>query len=157
NGTELTSNAILQWADDHKVAWHLYGACQDFVLQLFHLSSRSNFGWPLRAVRSSVAAGPRAAAWACSGRLLVQGSSISVTTTIPRGVRHEQRDHPRCKLVFGRSVIGTMMQSCASAAKLRAASPFYISAWRPCAKSGPATSDRYRSYAASSSQASNDS
>ena len=22
NGTELTSNAILQWADDHKVAWH---------------------------------------------------------------------------------------------------------------------------------------
>ena len=30
-----------------------------------------------------------------------------------------------------------MMQSCASAAKLRAASPFYISAWRPCAKSGP--------------------
>jgi putative transposase len=22
NGTELTSNAILQWADDHKVGWH---------------------------------------------------------------------------------------------------------------------------------------
>jgi putative transposase len=22
NGTELTSNGILQWADDHKVAWH---------------------------------------------------------------------------------------------------------------------------------------
>jgi putative transposase len=22
NGTELTSNAILQWADEHKVAWH---------------------------------------------------------------------------------------------------------------------------------------
>jgi putative transposase len=22
NGTELTSNAILQWADDHKVNWH---------------------------------------------------------------------------------------------------------------------------------------
>ena len=22
NGTELTSNAILQWADNHKVAWH---------------------------------------------------------------------------------------------------------------------------------------
>ena len=22
NGTELTSNAILQWADDHKLAWH---------------------------------------------------------------------------------------------------------------------------------------
>jgi transposase InsO family protein len=22
NGTDLTSNAILQWADDHKVAWH---------------------------------------------------------------------------------------------------------------------------------------
>jgi putative transposase len=22
NGTELTSNAILQWADDHKIAWH---------------------------------------------------------------------------------------------------------------------------------------
>jgi putative transposase len=22
NGTELTSNVILQWADDHKVAWH---------------------------------------------------------------------------------------------------------------------------------------
>jgi putative transposase len=23
NGTELTSNAILRWADDHTVAWHL--------------------------------------------------------------------------------------------------------------------------------------
>jgi putative transposase len=22
NGTELTSNAILQWADDHNIAWH---------------------------------------------------------------------------------------------------------------------------------------
>jgi putative transposase len=22
NGTELTSNAILRWADDHKIAWH---------------------------------------------------------------------------------------------------------------------------------------
>jgi putative transposase len=22
NGTELTSNAVLRWADDHKVAWH---------------------------------------------------------------------------------------------------------------------------------------
>jgi putative transposase len=22
NGTELTSNAVLQWADDHKVDWH---------------------------------------------------------------------------------------------------------------------------------------
>jgi transposase InsO family protein len=22
NGTELTSNAFLQWADDHKVDWH---------------------------------------------------------------------------------------------------------------------------------------
>ena len=22
HGTELTSNAILQWADDHQVAWH---------------------------------------------------------------------------------------------------------------------------------------
>ena len=22
NGTELTSNAILQWSDDHNVAWH---------------------------------------------------------------------------------------------------------------------------------------
>jgi transposase InsO family protein len=26
NGTELTSNAILQWADDHKVAWYYIAA-----------------------------------------------------------------------------------------------------------------------------------
>jgi putative transposase len=25
NGTELTSNAILRWADDHKVEWHYIG------------------------------------------------------------------------------------------------------------------------------------
>ena len=28
NGTELTSNAILRWADDNKVAWHYIGAGQ---------------------------------------------------------------------------------------------------------------------------------
>jgi hypothetical protein len=41
----------------------------------------------------------------------------------PRGVRHQARTS-RHKLVFGRSVrIGTMMQSCASAAKLRDGGP----------------------------------
>ena len=41
----------------------------------------------------------------------------------PRGARHQARAS-RHKLVFGRSVrIGTMMQSCASAAKLRGGGP----------------------------------
>ena len=45
------------------------------------------------------------------------------TTTIPRGARHQAR-RSRCKLVFGRPVrIATMMQSCASAAKLRGGGP----------------------------------
>src|SRR5262247_4617604 len=44
-------------------------------------------------------------------------------TTIPRGARHQARA-PRHKLVFGRSArIATMMQSCASAAKLRGGGP----------------------------------
>ena len=49
----------------------------------------------------------------------------------------------RRTLVFGRSVwILTMMQSCASAAKLRAAGPFSPSASVPCQLPVPATSDR---------------
>ena len=49
----------------------------------------------------------------------------------------------RRKLVCGRSVrILTMMQSCASAAKLRAAGPFSSSASVPCQLPVPATSDR---------------
>ena len=47
------------------------------------------------------------------------------------------------KLVCGRSVwILTMMQSCASAAKLRAAGPFSPSAFVPRLRPVPATSDR---------------
>src|SRR5215468_4409826 len=47
------------------------------------------------------------------------------------------------KLVCGRSVwILTMMQSCASAAKLRAAGPFSPSASVPRLRPVPATSDR---------------
>ena len=47
------------------------------------------------------------------------------------------------KLVYGRSVwILTMMQSCASAAKLRAAGPFSPSALVPRLRPVPATSDR---------------
>jgi hypothetical protein len=50
----------------------------------------------------------------------------------PRGARHG-RASSRDKLVYGRSVwILTMMQSCASAAKLRAAGPFFQSASVPC-------------------------
>src|SRR5712692_1815500 len=49
----------------------------------------------------------------------------------------------RHKLVYGRSVrILTMMQSCASAVKLRAAGPFSPSASVPCLLPVPATSDR---------------
>jgi hypothetical protein len=49
----------------------------------------------------------------------------------------------RRTLVCGRSVwILTMMQSCASAAKLRAAGPFSPSASVPCLVPVPATSDR---------------
>src|SRR6516164_7583715 len=47
------------------------------------------------------------------------------------------------KLVYGRSVwILTMMQSCASAAKLREAGPFSLSASVPRQQPVPATSDR---------------
>ena len=60
----------------------------------------------------------------------------------PRGVRH-CGTISRHKLVFGRSVrILTMMQSCASAAKLRAAGPFSPSASVPRQLPVPATSDR---------------
>ena len=49
--------------------------------------------------------------------------SVGKTTTIPRGAHHQARTS-RHKLVFGRSVrIATMMQSCASAAKLRGGGP----------------------------------
>jgi hypothetical protein len=60
----------------------------------------------------------------------------------PRGARHCGASSRRT-LVFGRSVwILTMMQSCASAAKLRAAGPFSPSASVPCLVPVPATSDR---------------
>ena len=60
----------------------------------------------------------------------------------PRGARHWGASS-RHKLVSGRSVwILTMMQSCASAAKLRAAGPFSPSASLPCHLPVPATSDR---------------
>ena len=60
----------------------------------------------------------------------------------PRGARHWGASS-RHKLVSGRSVwILTMMQSCASAAKLRAAGPFSPSASLPCQLPVPATSDR---------------
>ena len=59
----------------------------------------------------------------------------------PRGARH-WRASSRRTLVCGRSVwILTMMQSCASAAKLRAAGPFSPSASVPCQLPVPATSD----------------
>jgi hypothetical protein len=49
--------------------------------------------------------------------------SVGKTTTIPRGAHHQARTS-RHKLVFGRSVrIATLMQSCASAAKLRGGGP----------------------------------
>jgi hypothetical protein len=49
--------------------------------------------------------------------------SMLAITTIPRGARHQARAS-RHKLVFGRSVrVGTMMQSYASAAKLRGGGP----------------------------------
>jgi hypothetical protein len=60
----------------------------------------------------------------------------------PRGARHWGASSRR-KLVSGRSVwILAMMQSCASAAKLRAAGPFSPSASVPCQLPVPATSDR---------------
>src|SRR6201988_5289383 len=60
----------------------------------------------------------------------------------PRGARHGAQLRA-AKLVCGRSVwILTMMQSCASAAKLRAAGPFSLSASVPRLRPVPATSDR---------------
>src|ERR1700732_2201965 len=60
----------------------------------------------------------------------------------PRGARHWGASSRRT-LVFGRSVrILTMMQSCASAAKLLALGPFSLSASVPCPLPVPATSER---------------
>src|SRR5215472_18557428 len=60
----------------------------------------------------------------------------------PRGACHWAQLRA-AKLVCGRSVwILTMMQSCASAAKLRAAGPFSPSALVPRLRPVPATSDR---------------
>ena len=95
-------------------------------------SSRPNFDWLPRAV--TVKGGRRpsrsnlpltvtstAAGWARSFELCDDNS---------RGARHRAR-RSRHNLVFGRSVrIGTMMQSCASAARLRGAGPFSPAAWK---------------------------
>ena len=60
------------------------------------------------------------------------GSRQCLSGYDPRGARHWGASSRR-KLVCGRSVwILTMMQSCASAAKLRAAGPFSQSASVPC-------------------------
>ena len=67
---------------------------------------------------------------------------VKCLTDNPRGARHCGASSRR-KLVCGRSVrILTMMQSCASTAKLRAAGPFSPSASVPCQLPVPATSDR---------------
>ena len=63
-------------------------------------------------------------------------SDVCLSAYDPRGARHWGASSRR-KLVFGRSVrILTMMQSCASAAKLRAAGPFSPSASVPCSTAG---------------------
>ena len=93
-------------------------------------SSRPEGGWP--PGRSGSQGWPQAIAkrlaldgrehggrLRCSGELSCSGQ----TTTIPRGARHQAR-RSRRNLVFGRSVrTGTMMQSCASVAKLRGGGP----------------------------------
>ena len=58
-------------------------------------------------------------------------SDIAISAYDPRGARHWGVSSRR-KLVFGRLFeVLTMMQSCASAAKLRAAGPFFQSASEP--------------------------
>jgi hypothetical protein len=74
--------------------------------------------------------------WSCDKRRLAPGVQRSEgSSPLGRISRHE--------LVCGRSVrILTMMQSYASATKLRAAGPFSPSASVPCLLPVPATSDR---------------
>ena len=62
NGTELTSNVILQWADDHKVAWHYIAPgkpvqnafAESFIGRLRTSCSMRPCSerWPMRAMRS---------------------------------------------------------------------------------------------------------
>ena len=88
-------------------------------------SSRPNFDWLPRAV--TVKGWPQAIAKQLAldghehgGRL---ARSVELCDDNSRGARHRAR-RSRHNLVFGRSVrIGTMMQSCASAAKLRSGGP----------------------------------
>ena len=78
--------------------------------------------------RSRVAAGHREATLrltvaSAAARSMIRRAFQQCRTTNPRGVRLQARGS-RHKLVFGRSLwIGTMMQSCASAAKLRGGGP----------------------------------
>ena len=93
-------------------------------------SSRPEFDWPPRAVtvkggrRPSRSDLPLTVASTAAGYVdRASSPAVGKTTTIPRGARHQAR-RSRRNLVFGRSVrTGTMMQSCASAAKLRGGGP----------------------------------
>jgi hypothetical protein len=69
-------------------------------------------------------------------------ADIAISAYDPRGARHWGVSSRR-KLVFGRLVeVLTMMQSCASAAKLRAAGPFFQSASEPVRITASRHSDR---------------
>ena len=103
--------------------------------ELFLLAAarRDGQGWP-KAIAKRLALDRREH----SGRLVGSGEAVSGVRsgvwlpdedfsvgdwTVPRGARHQARAS-RHKLVFGQSVrIGTMMQSYASAAKLRGGGP----------------------------------
>jgi hypothetical protein len=71
-----------------------------------------------------------------SAKLRRLTTPVKCLTDNPRGARHCGASSRR-ELVCGRSIrILTMMQSCASAAKLRAAGPFSRSASVPCSSYG---------------------
>ena len=61
NGTELTSNAILRWTDDHKVEWHYIAPSAALPVQEGRslMNSRRDRGHHRPPIRSSLARGMR--------------------------------------------------------------------------------------------------
>src|SRR5215813_13341443 len=78
-----------------------------------------------------------------TGSMTLRRRTTLVLGINPRGARHLGRSFaPQTCMRQGPFWILTMMQSCASAAKLRAAGPFSLSASVPRLRPAPATSDR---------------
>jgi transposase InsO family protein len=80
NGTELTSNAILRWADDHKIAWHYIDPGKP-VQNAF----AESFGSPLsRGAPHGATPDGASAAYAERPFCIIEGAALGCTESLPR-------------------------------------------------------------------------